>query len=92
MKEFFVGLFKWIIVIGIILAVAWFGWKIPPQQFPIVVKDKIVAFSKGVATGFSDFLTSTEKLKNVGETRFKEAQDVYNKTEPKDPIANLPID
>ncbi len=88
MKDFFVGLVKWIIAIGIILAIAWFVWDIPPKQFPIVVKDKIVAFGKGVSAGFSDFMNSTEKLKNAGEARFKEAQDVYNKTEPVDPFAN----
>lgn len=88
MKDFFIGLMKWIIAIAVVLAIAWYGWKIPPKEFPLVVKDKIVAFSKGVATGFSDFMNSAEKLKNAGSVRFKEAQDVYNKKESTDPFSN----
>ncbi len=81
MKDFFIGLVKWVIAIAIIFAIAWFGWKISPQKLPIVIKDKIVAFGQGFSTGFSDFMNSTGKLKNAGDARFKEAQDNYNKSQ-----------
>ncbi len=85
-KEFFTGLFKWTVFISIVLALFWFVGRVPPQQVPFVIKNKIVAFVHNVANGVSDFVDSSKKFRQVGQIRFDEAKDVYQKKAPKDPF------
>lgn len=74
------ALFYLILIIGVGIAVAWFGFGIHPQA----LWNKMFNANGSLA----DMTATATKFRNVAGERFSEAQDVYEgKTEVDDPFA-----
>ena len=77
------ALFYLVALIGIGLAISYFGFGMHPQQ----VWNRILS-STGTTQNANDVSSSANRLRAVAGERFGEAQDVYHgKTERDDPYA-----